>query len=48
MPRERVRHWRKRGVRAIVWPVNLPAEKEYFAKVLQVAYMTDTLDAEPK
>ncbi|XP_065343714.1 glycerophosphodiester phosphodiesterase 1 [Cloeon dipterum] len=40
---DQVRHWRKRGIRAIAWPVNLACEKEYFSRALHVTYLTDTL-----
>ncbi|XP_071451080.1 glycerophosphodiester phosphodiesterase 1 [Hetaerina americana] len=43
---EMLRQWRAKGVRIIAWTVNNPAEKQYFAKILKVAYITDTLDAE--
>lgn len=44
--RKTVLDWRKKGIRVIAWTVNTPAEKSYFAKVLKITYMTDTLIGE--
>ncbi|KAK7864447.1 hypothetical protein R5R35_011685 [Gryllus longicercus] len=41
---EYVNLWSKRGVRVIPWSINLPAEKQFFSKILKVTYLTDTLD----
>lgn len=40
---EYVDGWRRQGVHVIAWTPNHPAEKEYFAKVLRVPIITDTL-----
>lgn len=41
-----VRWWHKRGIRVIIWIVNLPSEKAHFSRVLKVPYLTDTLLSE--
>ncbi|GJQ88100.1 hypothetical protein Trydic_g13110 [Trypoxylus dichotomus] len=41
-----VQDWREKGVRVIAWTVNHPVEKQHFARVLKVTYMTDTLTGE--
>ncbi|XP_063228069.1 glycerophosphodiester phosphodiesterase 1 [Bacillus rossius redtenbacheri] len=35
--------WQNRGLRVILWTVNMPLEKKYASSVLKVTYMTDTL-----
>lgn len=44
--RRTVSEWHEKGIRVIAWTVNAPAEKQYFAKVLKITYMTDTLTGE--
>lgn len=41
-----VEEWRERGVRVVAWTVNHPIEKQHFARILKVTYMTDTLTGE--
>ncbi|KRT84830.1 hypothetical protein AMK59_1171, partial [Oryctes borbonicus] len=41
-----VQDWREKGVRVIAWTVNHPVEKQHFARVLKITYMTDTLTGE--
>ncbi|XP_015524045.1 glycerophosphodiester phosphodiesterase 1 [Neodiprion lecontei] len=43
---EVVRKWNVRGVRVIVWNVNLPSEKLHYSRLLKVTYLTDTLIGE--
>lgn len=43
---EIVRNWNDRGVRVIVWSVNLPSEKLHYSRLLRVTYLTDTLIGE--
>lgn len=41
-----VADWEAKGVRVVAWTVNHPVEKQHFARVLKVTYLTDTLTAE--
>lgn len=41
-----VRQWHDRGVRVMVWSVNLPSEKSHFSRLLRVTYFTDTFVAD--
>ncbi|XP_033231087.1 glycerophosphodiester phosphodiesterase 1 [Belonocnema kinseyi] len=43
---EVVRWWHVRGVRVIIWIVNLPSEKLHYSRVLKVPYLTDSLLSE--
>ncbi|KAF5273414.1 hypothetical protein FQA39_LY07431 [Lamprigera yunnana] len=43
---EVVANWKEKGVRVIVWTVNLPLDKQYFTRSVKVTYMTDTLIGE--
>ena len=36
-----MRRWQKKGVSVVLWTVNHPAEKDYFAGVLKCPIMTD-------
>ena len=39
--REYVKNWQDKGVNVVLWTINHPAEKDYFARVLRCPIMTD-------
>lgn len=46
MLRVNLNEWYGRGIQLVTWTVNSNAEKQHFESVLQIAYMTDSVNIE--
>lgn len=44
--RVNVNEWYRRGIQLVTWTVNSNAEKQHFESVLQIPYMTDSVNTE--
>ena len=46
MLRVNLNEWYGRGIQLVTWTVNSNAEKQHFESVLQIPYMTDSVNIE--